>query len=83
MYDTTADKAGRAERFEEWLREGQEQGFVGPAVCCTHDSVPTTEAEDDEWEDGDDICIHILRLYADIETKSAVEANHAPSVWRA
>lgn len=68
--------------FEDWLRQGMDAGFVGPPVCQTHDGTPTTEAEDEEFEEYDP-CLHILRLYPDSETKAAVEANHAPSVWRA
>jgi len=68
--------------FDEWLQHGLTQGWVGPAVCSTHDGVPTTRDEDLEWETGDP-CIHVLRLYEDEATKLAVEENHAPSVWRA
>jgi hypothetical protein len=68
--------------FEEWLRQGVENGWAGPAVCYTHDGLPTTEAEDTEFEENDP-CIHIIRLYDDAEQKKAVEANHSPSVWRA
>jgi hypothetical protein len=67
--------------YDEWLKLGQASGWVGPAVCATHDDIPRSEAEDDEFEDGDP-CIHILRLYPDLETKAAVEANHGPTIWR-
>lgn len=68
--------------FELWLRQGIDNGFVGPPVCSTHDGTPTTEAEDNEMMDGYDPCLHILRLYPDPETRTLVEANHSPSVWR-
>jgi hypothetical protein len=68
--------------FDEWVRFGFDQGWVGPAVCQTHDGIPMSEAESDEFNFGDP-CIHILRLYEDAEQKAAVEAEHAPSVWRA
>lgn len=68
--------------FDEWLQEGITLGFCGPAICSTHDGVPTTADEDEEYETGDP-CIHVLRLYEDETTKLAVEENHAPSVWRA
>jgi hypothetical protein len=68
--------------FDEWLQEGISSGFVGPAICYTHDGLPLSEQEDVEFEEGDP-CIHILRLYEDRETKNAVEENHSPSTWRA
>jgi hypothetical protein len=67
--------------YEEWIAAGLEAGFCGPAVCSTHDGVPTTQAEDEEFEEGDP-CVHIVRLYESPEIKAEVEANHAPSVWR-
>lgn len=68
--------------FNEWLEAGIKAGFCGPGICYTHDGLPTTEAEDAEFEEGDP-CIHVLRLYEDEATKIGVEANHSPSVWRA
>lgn len=67
--------------FQEWQALGQELGYAGPPVCYTHDGLPTTEAEDNEFETGDP-CIHIIRLYQDPETKQQVEENHSPSEWR-
>ena len=70
------------DNFEEWLRIGVENGWCGPSVCYTHDGLPTSEAEDNEFEESDP-CIHVIRLYEDEGTKLGVEANHPPSVWRA
>lgn len=67
--------------FDEWLRVGIQMGWCGPGVCYTHDGVPTTASEDEQFETGDP-CVHILRLYPDLRTKKEVEANHSPSVWR-
>jgi hypothetical protein len=72
----------REKEFSDWLQEGLDLGFVGPAICYTHDGLPTTEQEDAEFETGDP-CIHILRLYEDKDIKTSVELNHSPSVWRA
>lgn len=69
--------------FEEWLQEGIGLGFCGPAICYTHDGLPMTVMEDQEFEEGGDPCIHVLRLYEDEVIKQGVETNHAPSVWRA
>lgn len=69
--------------FDQWLSYGIDRGWCGPAVCDIHDGLPTTATEDDEFMDGGDPCIHIVRLYPDDETRKKVEANHAPTVWRA
>jgi hypothetical protein len=64
--------------FERWLADGYAAGWVGPIICHTHDSVPTSAAEDVAWETGDP-CLSILRLYANADEKAGVEANHPPS----
>lgn len=68
--------------YETWLRQGIDNGFVGPPVCATHDGIPSTEDEDNQYMDGGDPCQFVIRLYDSQETRSAVEANHSPSVWR-
>lgn len=67
--------------FDAWLADGLSSGFCGPAVCFTHDGLPTTETEDDGFYE-DDTCIHVLRLYSDDITRKLVERNHPPSIWR-
>ena len=69
--------------FDEWLKFGFDQGWIGPPVCSTHDGIPMTLLEERDFEDGDDPCIHILRLYQDNVAKDEIEANHSPSQWRA
>jgi hypothetical protein len=68
--------------FEEWLKAGIESGWCGPAICFTHDGLPTSALEDIELDEGDP-CVHIIRLYDDPAHKISIEDNHAPSVWRA
>ena len=68
--------------FDTWLALGIAQGWCGPAVCQTHDGTPVSETEEAEFDEGDDPCLHIIRLYPDLDTKAAVESNHSPSVWR-
>lgn len=69
--------------FEDWLRIGYRNGWCGPPVCSTHDGTPTAYAEDEEFDDGGDPCIHIIRLYESDEQRTAVEEAHPPSQWRA
>lgn len=68
--------------FEEWLNYGRYRGFCSAAVCATHDGVPSTEAEDAEWENDGEPCVLIIRPYMDGDEKAAVEANFPPAVWR-
>jgi len=68
--------------FSEWIRIGIEKGWCGPPVCYTHDGLPTTFAEDEEFEDGSDPCLHIIRMYESDEHRAAVEEAHSPSRWR-
>lgn len=68
--------------FEEWVNEGIRLGYCGPLVCFTHDGVPLSKLEDElMWDEGE-MCIPIIRLYEDRDTKMAVETHHLASVWR-
>jgi hypothetical protein len=69
--------------FEDWIKFGFDKGWVGAPVCHTHDGVPMTLAEEKEFDEGHDPCLHILRLYDDLSSKMQVENNHSPSAWRA
>ena len=68
--------------FEEWMEFGITQGWCGPPVCETHDGLPLSEAEEEVFYNGDDPCVHIIRLYADEHQKKSVEENHSPTNWR-
>ena len=67
--------------LQEWMATGYELGYCGPPVCYTHDGLPTTFEEDEEFEENDP-CLHIVRLYEDLDMKQGVEDNHSPSTWR-
>ena len=67
--------------FDDWIAFGIKMGFCGPPVCSTHDGIPTSEEEDEQWEEFDP-CIHVIRPYTEESHKIAVEINHAPSKWR-
>jgi hypothetical protein len=68
--------------FALWRDIGLINGFVSPPVCHTHDGLPMSAEEDEMFEEGDDPCLHIMRLYESVEHKQAIEENHSPSVWR-
>jgi hypothetical protein len=66
--------------YQEWFSIGREQGFISPAVCSTHDGIPMSDEEMNEFDTGSDPCIHILRLYEDKQKRDEVEKN--VPVWR-
>ena len=68
--------------IDEWLNTGITAGYCGPPICQTHDGTPMTADEENEFFEGYDPCLHIIRLYPDKKTHDAVEANHPPSKWR-
>ena len=68
--------------FDEWHNIGISNNWCGPAVCYTHDGLPTSETEDEQFDEGDDICIHIVRLYENEDQRTLIETNHSPSIWR-
>ena len=68
--------------FDEWLQIGIAKAWCGAAVCSTHDGIPSSAQEDEEFDDGYDPCLHVIRLYENDYVRDAVEENHSPSKWR-
>jgi hypothetical protein len=48
--------------FEEWLAYGVRLGFCTEQYCETHEGSPMTEEEQQEFDEGGDPCIHVVRL---------------------
>lgn len=68
--------------YAEWHSYGVDMGWIGPLVCATHDGIPTNEWEDDQFEQGEEVCLWIYRRYDDDEHRHSIQVNHAPSIWR-
>jgi hypothetical protein len=68
--------------FDEWISYGIEKGWCGPPVCYTHDGLPMSEQEYAEFDEGQDPCTHVVRMYEDTDMKKSIEENHSPSQWR-
>lgn len=68
--------------FDEWMKIGITEGYTGAPICSTHDGIPMTPEEEQEFEEGGDPCVHVLRLYESLEDKASIEENHSPSIWR-
>lgn len=56
--------SGAGMTIDEWLALGVELGFCSPVVCDTHDSLPGTPDELEEWEKGWDPCIPAVRIWS-------------------
>lgn len=68
--------------FDSWISFGMEQGWCGPPLCETHDGIPLTKIEEEEFEEGHDPCVHVIRLFETPEDKAEAESSHSPSQWR-
>lgn len=66
--------------YMTWLEYGITRRWITPPVCSTHDGVPSTPHEDDQWEEGHDPCLPILRIITD-DTRTALEVHH-PLLFR-
>jgi hypothetical protein len=69
--------------FETWAKIGYDAGWCSPPVCFTHDGIPMTASEDEDMTEGNDPCVHIVRLYESADQKKGCEANNPPAIWRA
>lgn len=49
--------------FWDWLEYGVEKGFCSDSDCLTHNGVPHTDEENDEFDEGGDPCVPAVRLY--------------------
>jgi hypothetical protein len=48
--------------FKQWLRYGESHGYCSPQFCNTHDGAPMHPTEEAQWEEGNDPCMHMVRL---------------------
>lgn len=49
--------------FFKWLQIGIDSGWCSEVACDTHDIVPMTDEEMEEWEEGYDPCIFVVRIW--------------------
>lgn len=48
--------------FDTWLAEKVKNGYCTPQFCSVHDETPATQTEIEQWDEGLDPCIHVVRL---------------------
>lgn len=51
--------------FFEWIEEGVKRGWVSKPVCATHDGLPMTAEEEQDWDEGYDSCVIGMRLWVE------------------
>jgi len=51
--------------FTIWLQRGIDAGWIARPECNTHQGPPMREWEADEFEDGADPCILVVRVWRD------------------
>lgn len=51
------------EDYATWLRRGISNGWISEVVCDTHEGLPMTDEEMEEWDGGWDICIPAVRVW--------------------
>ena len=51
--------------FNEWVAYGVEKGWASFPVCDTHEGLPMTLEEEDEWADGYDPCSPAMRIWTE------------------
>ena len=49
--------------YWEWFDLGIENEWISMPICDTHDSLPMSEAEYDQFDEGLDPCIAVVRLW--------------------
>lgn len=49
--------------FYEWLKVGVDNKWVTDVYCDTHDGYQMTDEEAKAWEDGEDPCIPVIRVW--------------------
>lgn len=62
MPQYTADQIEKME-FGIWLDNGVRRGWITLPVCVNHDVLPLTKEELESVTDGDDPCVHVVRLW--------------------
>lgn len=68
--------------FDRWLEFGMRRGWCGTVVCQTHDGTPLTVEEELAFDDGNDVCVHVIRVFSTYEEQQDATNNHLPSQWR-
>ena len=61
--------------LQDWLAIGREHGLCSPIACETHEGVPQSDKEYQAWDNGEDPCIFVVRIYTEDTTMADVERD--------
>ena len=61
--EPTSNRAMARDEFEFFVQWAQESGWLSPSFCSTHDGPPLTEEEDEDFIEGFDPCIVVMRVW--------------------
>ena len=53
------------QEFNDWLFKGISAGWVSTAGCSTHNPLPLRAWEEQAFENGEDPCITVMRVWKD------------------
>ena len=51
--------------FGQWIQVGVQRKWCSEIACQTHDGAPLNFLEEAAFEDGDDPCVPIVRIWGD------------------
>jgi len=51
--------------FDYWLALGMSQGWCSEVSCGTHEGIPESPEERTKMDEGDDLCMRVVRLWPD------------------
>ena len=56
------DSVEKINNVDEWMSIGIKNGWMSDITCYIHDSVPMTDREARQFDEGFDFCIPIIRI---------------------
>jgi hypothetical protein len=60
--------------YFEWRDLGLAKGWISEPFCDTHAAGPITDEEEQAWENGDDPCMFVFRIYEE-KIKHNINSN--------
>lgn len=68
--------------FDLWVKFGHRQGWAQYPTCSSHDGVPMSLQEELDWDQGNDPCLHVIRLCESLDHHADVADNTPAMKYR-